>query len=333
MSPKVSIIIPVFNGADLLPETVGSVLGQSFSDWELLIVDDGSTDGRTPQLVDSIAASDPRIHAFHKQQGGPSDTRNFAIPIARGEYITFLDGDDILHPDFITLTLTAAEKFNADIVYSRVDFYVGVFKNQIIPDNPVVESPDPGEVLKKTLYQTKYDNGAWGKLYRARIWENLRFNNCYYEDLDIFYRFLALASKIIYLPYYLYGYRQHQASFIHRFSVKRFDALDVTDRLLQWVSENSPRHIPAVADRRFSAHLNILVLICNCRTQINTMIQKGEISSELVSRIEARCWNVIKTQRFNSLRNPDVRLKNRLGALVAIIGGKPLIRFIARFYS
>ena len=97
----VSVIIPAYNAEKYLLEAVASVISQSSSDWELILVDDGSTDS-TPGLCDSFAASDSRISVIHKPNGGLSDARNHGIEAASGEYLTFLDADDVLDPRFIS---------------------------------------------------------------------------------------------------------------------------------------------------------------------------------------------------------------------------------------
>lgn len=143
MAPSLSIIIPIYNGARLLPETVATVLSQSFKDWELLLIDDGSTDGETPSLCDAYAATDRRIHAYHKPNGGLSDARNYGIERAHGKYITFLDADDLLHPDFAQLTTEAAATTDADIVYTKIDFYTRTFKIHDVPTRLTAETPTP----------------------------------------------------------------------------------------------------------------------------------------------------------------------------------------------
>jgi len=99
---KFSIIVPVYNAAAFLNETVASVLQQSCADWELLLVDDGSTDGVTGKLCDEIAAQDERIRTIHKPNGGAGDARNAAFPYASGDYIVFLDSDDFFEPNALS---------------------------------------------------------------------------------------------------------------------------------------------------------------------------------------------------------------------------------------
>ena len=111
---KFSIIVPVYNAAAFLNATVSSVLHQTLADWELLLVDDGSTDGVTGKLCDEIAAQDERIRSIHKPNGGAGDARNYGIDRAQGDYLVFLDSDDLLTLDALStldeqLSITSAD--------------------------------------------------------------------------------------------------------------------------------------------------------------------------------------------------------------------------------
>ena len=114
---RFSIIVPVYNAAAFLDATVASVVQQSFADWELLLMDDGSTDGLTGALCDQLAAQDPRIRSLHKSNGGAGDARNAALPLATGEYIVFLDSDDFLEPKALEILSAKLSEKPADICF------------------------------------------------------------------------------------------------------------------------------------------------------------------------------------------------------------------------
>lgn len=113
---KVSIIIPIYNVKDYLKECIDSVLMQTFRNFEVLLIDDGSTD-LSGELCDKISLNDSRIRVFHKLNGGPSSTRNYGIDRALGEYIIFLDSDDYwIDKDTLSLLIEKAESENLDVV-------------------------------------------------------------------------------------------------------------------------------------------------------------------------------------------------------------------------
>jgi len=314
----VSIIVPAYNAERYLPEAVASVISQSVPGWELLLVDDGSTDS-TPAICDSFAASDSRIRSFHKPNGGLSDARNYGLDHARGDFIAFLDADDVLHPDFIRVTLSCAISRRS----ASHDFIVAVAFINFTDGSPFEEEPaesldalspiclSSSQAIELSLYQTPVpgsdmilDNSAWGKLYPAKLWKKLRFTKgIWYEDMDIFYRAWRLVDIIAVLPLRLIGYRQHPSSFLHTFTLRRADALDVTDRMLEYLSE--PTLHRAARVRRFAAYCNIL-----------TMLYAHHACAP---EIESRCLSVIRADRSAVLRNGRARAKDRLGALITFL--------------
>lgn len=100
MNPKITVIVPVYNIEDYLERCINSILAQSFNDFELILVDDGSTD-KSGEICDSYAKKDERVRVFHKENGGSSSARNLAIKEAHGEYLSFIDSDDYVEPDFL----------------------------------------------------------------------------------------------------------------------------------------------------------------------------------------------------------------------------------------
>lgn len=122
MSPLVSIVTPTWNSERFLAETIESVLAQSFADWELLLVDDASTD-RTPEIARRFAARDRRVRPFRLgRRSGPGAARNLALDEARGRWIAFLDSDDLWLPDKLAHQLAFAEANRSDFCYSFFDF-------------------------------------------------------------------------------------------------------------------------------------------------------------------------------------------------------------------
>ena len=112
----VSVIIPVYNVEKYLEECVDSVLAQTYTDWEAILVDDGATDS-SGRMCDAYAAKDPRIRVIHRENGGLSAARNTGLKAARGEYVYFLDSDDYIEPDTLALLLETAEREQADVVF------------------------------------------------------------------------------------------------------------------------------------------------------------------------------------------------------------------------
>ncbi len=316
----ISVIVPVYNAADFIDEAIASVRNQTVADWELILVDDGSTDN-SPELCDAAAAADARIRVVHKSNGGLSDARNAGMAEARGEWIAFLDADDALAANALERMLDAATLADAD--YVAADFVRS--PDASLP--PGVKSRyreevlSPDDAIERMLYQDGLNHSAWGKLYATTLWNNIRFRRgIWYEDLDVFYRVAARARKVAAIPDTLYIYRENPSSFTRRFSEARAGVLDVCDRLVDYMQATSPRLLPAALDRRLSAAFNIYgLLAANPQSCLSTR-----------NIIMARCRKLILAQRRRSLFDRKVRLKNKFGILATYLGGFPLLRLLSR---
>ena len=121
--PAISIIVPVYNAEKMLQTCVDSILGQKFTEWELLLVDDGSTDA-SAALCDSLSQEDPRIRTYHKSNGGVSSARNLGIRKSGGEYLYFADSDDTLVPETLEELYREAAAQSADMVVCGFTYYV-----------------------------------------------------------------------------------------------------------------------------------------------------------------------------------------------------------------
>lgn len=311
-NPLVSVIVPVYNAARWLPELFGSLRSQTYGNMEVILVNDGSTDSSPDECL-RLAGADSRFRLVSKPNGGLSSARNYGLEHARGEWIFFVDADDMVQPRAIERLMDTAAATGADIV-------VGSFANtSVMPPEPACGQPvimEPADAVGVSLYQTPPMNHAWGTLYSRGIFCPCgpRFTEgLWYEDLDLFYRIFERAGKIAYLPEKLYFYRKNPSSFINTLSPGRFDALTVTDRILSYYS-GTPLE-PAARDRRFSAHFNILLLLLRC----------GSDGHEAMSR----AWSVVKRGRAEAIRNPKVRLKNKLGAILSY-GGRPFLKLLSK---
>lgn len=308
------MIVPVYNAARWLPELFGSLRSQTYGNMEVILVDDGSTDTSAADCL-QLSEGDPRFRIVRKPNGGLSSARNFGLEHAGGEWIFFIDADDMVQPQ-------ALERLVATALTTHADIVVGSFENTSrMSSPPATRSPRilaPHEAVAVSLYQTPPMNHAWGTLYSRGIFfpDGPRFTEgLWYEDLDLFYRLFERASRVVYLPEKLYFYRKNPSSFINTVSPARFDALRVTDKIERYYSGTALA--PAARDRRFSAHFNMLLLLLRNGSDYPDVFRKA--------------WDVVKCGRREALRNPRVRLKNKTGALLSY-GGIPLLKLISKFY-
>ena len=303
MKVSVSVIMPVYNAERYLRPAIDSVVAQTFTDWELILVDDGSTDS-SAEICDEYAAGDSRISVIHRSNGGLSVARNTALDVAVGEWITFVDSDDMLHSQFLATLIEIQHHSGSEIVCAcAVEGAEPSFKPVGVPS---LRTYSAERAIRLTLYQRKgMLNTAWGKLYARRIFDKERFTpGILYEDLDFFYRAYAQVETVTFTRARLYFYRSTPGSLVRRWRDSRLDVLDVTERLEKYMLEHNPRLTAAARDRRLSANFNMLI----------------EAARHDRLDIVADCRRLIKKYRFRSLVNPKVRAKNRIGIILSYLG-------------
>ena len=309
---SVSVILPVYNGQDYLKEAIDSVIAQSMADFELILVDDGSTD-RSPSICDAVASADSRVKVLHTSNGGLSVARNRGVDACCGDVVMFVDADDRLHPD-------ALRWLSATMLATGADMVIGGFamderRMYSHTDMPRYTVFTASEAISNALYQQGIPHAAWGKLYRRSIFSAERFTaGLYYEDLDFFYRACMRCNRIAFTAAPLYYYRQHGASIMHTWSPRRLDVLTVTERMEAAIVERCPDILPAARDRRLSANFNIFIFA----------------SLNGVADVADTCWHFICTRRFASLVDKNVRFKNKAGIGLSYLG-RHIFMFIARW--
>ena len=159
-NPAISIIIPVYNAENYLRRCIESVLSQSFTDFELILMDDGSKD-KSPQICDEYASQDTRVQVIHKANGGVSAARNDGLDIAKGEYVTFIDSDDWVEREYL------------QSLYDKrsLDFVIGSFINEPSgKQRKINEYTFIGDKLKDYITKTYLSDGyPWGKLFETSL--------------------------------------------------------------------------------------------------------------------------------------------------------------------
>lgn len=222
MNPKISVIVPVYNTEKYLHRCIDSILAQTFTDFELLLIDDGSKDN-SGTICDEYAAKDSRVRVFHKENGGVSSARNMGLDNASGEWITFVDSDDWVHEDFIKKRIELALVDDADIAYCDIE-YVYSTHNVYAKMAEQVEgkaSTVNSWILSRTTYSPiilarKY---LFDK-YDLRYIEGLRFG----EDFNLIIKLVMYANKMSHIKEALYYYnKQNESSAMTKLYLYRDD--------------------------------------------------------------------------------------------------------------
>ena len=218
MNPTVSIIVPVYNAENYLRRCVDSILTQEYTDFELILVDDGSKDN-SASICDEYAATDSRVHVIHKENTGVSDTRNLAISIACGTYLQFLDSDDWITPDATKSFIRAAKEYNCDMVIA--DFYRVVgerlsHKGDIEEDTVLSQEEFASHMMENPA--DFYYGVLWNKLYKREIIEkyNIRMDTSisWCEDFLFNLEYIRHAESFYALQVPVYYYVKRKGSLV-----------------------------------------------------------------------------------------------------------------------
>lgn len=203
----ISVIVAAYNIEDYIERGLGSIRSQTYQNLEIIVVDDGSTDG-TGEVCDRLASKDGRILAIHKENGGPAEARNVGVARARGSYIGFVDGDDWIDHDMYEKMLGALKEHRADLAVCRYRQVHKTYTEDLSVDRAVLFEGQ--EALQYYVQETKeYDiqNAAWNKLYKREILTNITFPiGKWYEDIMFATMALARAKRCIYLDTACYNY-------------------------------------------------------------------------------------------------------------------------------
>lgn len=211
--PLVSIIIPIYKVEAYLRRCLNSVINQTYTNLEIILVDDGSPDN-CPQICDDYTHKDHRIVVIHKKNGGLSDARNAGLDVCKGKFISFVDSDDWLDEKYIEVLLNLADKNNADITIGEHE--------KICNDKPFfIENKKEKSLALSTqdaliiLFKRNHLSFilSWGKLYRKSLFDEIRFpEGKFHEDEFTTYLIFQNAAKIVYTPQVLYYYFQRVGS-------------------------------------------------------------------------------------------------------------------------
>lgn len=314
--PLISVIVPVYNAKAFLDQCLESITAQTYRHLEIIVVDDGSTDG-SGEMCDHWAGRDDRIRVIHQPNGGHSAARNAALDIMTGQLVMMVDSDDIIHPEFTARLLQVMNGHEADIaVGGYLAFYGDKPAFPMIAGNAPVRDYNQQEAMLAVFYQQGLTHSPWGRLFKASLFEEIRFPlGIIYEDLAIIYPLLKRCRRITALGEVLYGYRQHESNSMRVFSERRSAVLDVCEGLERHMQQEDVQYLDAVRSRLLSAYFNILLLSHQDKAADHKLT-------------EDRCWNGIKRLRGKCLFDKQVRLKNKLGIL-ASYGGRHLLCDIA----
>ncbi|ARE45062.1 hypothetical protein A3778_13600 [Lacticaseibacillus paracasei] len=212
--PLISIIVPVFNVKNYLVKCLHSIINQSYSNIEVLAIDDGSTDG-SAEICDQFSELDQRVITLHQTNKGVSAARNLGVQKSSGSFIMFVDSDDWVSQDIVQTLLHTLRIENADIVACE-SYHVRGNKKDRPNESGKVFSLDRFEALDLLIKDRAFRSRLWGRLYKVDVWKNVFFpEGETYEDVSTLYRTYLNANHFSFLEKALYYYNQREGSIVH----------------------------------------------------------------------------------------------------------------------
>lgn len=315
--PKVSIIVPVYNKEEYITATLDSVLNQSFEDYEVIIVDDGSTD-KTLERVKEYTDKDNRFRVIHISNGGVSHARNVGINHAKGDWIQFLDGDDLIDREYLFAAVNMVEECGADIIFT--DFCMIDESGQCLK---TVKSQEYGLIdqagLCRSFIEQQYDNGFFGyisnKLFKKTLLEKskAKFNERIKlaEDLDFYAQLYCSVEKAHFASINSFYYLQTDSNYLNNMSVDYLSQLKVHSDIRKWfIHSGKYEEYRDVLDRKVAEYVYFTLFHANekkedLKVYYEKIIDDPEITECIdftgFQGFEKKILKAVKQNRYNKI--------------------------------
>lgn len=256
---KVSVIIPVYNAELYLDRCIASVIGQSHRNWEMILVDDGSTD-RSPHIARRWVECDCRIRYVRKENGGPSSARNLGLTMATGDYIHFLDSDDWIDPQTYARCAELIARYEAPdlVAFSAV---ATDFQRRVTAQSETVQVLNKSEMFGYffRIYGEPSNYSIWDKLIRRSVLKGFSFPETMFEDVEASYEFYSRAASMVKTSAVFYYYFKNTSSITNSaVKAKDLDLLKVWNRLVQRTKTEHPEFYSAAIFNRKRADFTVL---------------------------------------------------------------------------
>ena len=293
--PLISVIVPVYKVEKYVERCIRSIIGQSMTDFELLLIDDGTPD-KAGIICEEWAKRDRRIKVFHKDNGGLSDARNYGIDRATGDYLTFVDSDDYVDTDYLAYLYGLIQDV-PNCAVSACNHYIvrgkKRTKNIKMKNASVVYTKE--DVLAEGLWHGKYDVSAWAKLYRKDVFETLRYPKGHlYEDTYVFGEIAEKVSTFVFGNRCLYYYIQHKGSIVNSgFSGKQLEYIESVNKLVCHARLISPELEMACTRRLIHAKLSVLRYMENCDKEYFPL--RNKLRTQVLGESKRVFWNSRKS--------------------------------------
>lgn len=311
----ISIIVPVFNVEHYLKRCINSILNQTYKNFELILVDDGSTDN-SGKICDDFANQNENIKVIHKKNGGLSSARNAGTENSQGEYITFIDSDDFISNTYLETLYNLIIKYNAEISCCNFQFFYNESEIKYNNDSGLEECFDSQKALENMLYGKIHGSSACAMLLKRNIVESYKFPfGKYHEDDFVTFLYYASATKVAITSKEMYYYYQRTGSIMHRpFGQSALDELEAADFIVKNCKNMNKNIQKASLAKQFFNYRDVLFTYKDLKNNSFKTYKK------IISTIKPLKYSIIKD------KNVSKRIK--LTALCLILFGIKISIFI-----
>lgn len=301
---KLSIIVPVYKVEQFLDKCIESILAQTFTDFELILVDDGSPDN-CGKMCDVWSTKDKRIKVIHKENGGLSDARNAGIDIAQGDYIGLVDSDDYIKHDMFEVLLSNLEKYNADIsMCGYVDVYAdGVRK---VNANRNVYEWGQEEAIHQILLGKLLSVHAVTKLYKRQLFDNVRYPvGKVSEDAYVIMDIMAQVKNAVFTPYSAYCY-VHRGNSINTSKYREIDLtrIEAHEKNYRFIIDNYPQYGAIAYDRWIGS----IAFVGHKMVLSNIQKSDSKYYEQVFSVLRKNIFRIYKSSYFSRKRKSSITL-------------------------
>lgn len=317
----ISIVIPVYNVKKYLERCVNDVIKQTYKNIEIILVDDGSTDGSS-KLCDQLFKKDERIVVFHKKNGGLSDARNYGVRAANGNFITFIDSDDEVDPNYVETLAKIIDKYHVKI---GIASHRILYKNGLMLDCSTGESGciDSKTILKRLLYADGIDTSSWAKIFAKDILLKHPFPvGRVFEDAATTYLYIDSVDKIGLnsTPIYTYNYTHTDSISQKPFTKQKMDLITSTREMHDYIVKKYPDLEDGANRRLMYAYLSTL-----------RQLALSPITADSIE-CQPGLWQYVKMHRKEILLDPNTPSRD-IHALRATYLGYGFFKFELKVYE
>jgi glycosyltransferase involved in cell wall biosynthesis len=245
MGDKISIIMPAYNAADRIEKAIHKIEQQSYKNFELIIVNDGSEDS-TEDVCHALSEEYDNIKLISKKNAGPGKAREAGIAIASGDYIGFVDSDDYISQTAIDQVLQVFNNTNADII--QFGFTKVSDNDEVLSNNPMKEESfnNSKAAFGSFISQKNCTNFLWNKFYKRNLFKGVEWPGVYYsEDYAVLAQLYGNSGNVITIKDELYYYVKHSESAVNKpFTRRKLDQIEAAKYVINYTKKNFPEYLP-----------------------------------------------------------------------------------------